>query len=346
MKAAIFKAPGEALAIEQVAEPQPGPGDLILAVRACGICGSDLHMSEVHDTAGGMSPLPAGAVMGHEFAGEVVEVGPEARSNWRTGERATALPFIGCGRCAACLCGRGYRCPQVAFNGLGRLAGAYAEYVRVAAHEALRLPEAMSFRQGALVEPLAVGLHAVRRSRLAAGQSVLVVGAGPVGLAVALWCRFFGARHVVASDRVSQRAGSAARFGATDWIDAGREDVVGRFKQAAGARPDLVFDCVGAPGSHQLAMDYAPTDGRVVVVGVCMQRDSILPVKAVTKELEVVYSFMYERRDFSLAIEMLARERVRAEGMFSHAVGFEAFPAAFEALKRPQDQIKVMLEPD
>ncbi len=346
MKAAVFEAVGEPLRIENIPEPEPQPTDLILAVKACGICGSDLHMSQVCDRTGGARPLPRGTVMGHEFAGEVVEVGSAVKGDWSVGERVAALPFIGCGRCAACLTGHGRRCAEVIYSGLGQLHGAYADYVRVGAGESLRLPDDVSYREGAMVEPLAVGLHAVRAAKLQPGDSVLVVGAGPVGLSVALWCRMFGARHVIVSDLADGRVQMAAKVGATDGIDASREDVIGRAKQIAGGRPPVVFDCVGVPGSQQICMDYAPADGRVVVVGVCMQPDRTLPIKAITKELQVNYVFMYEKADFELTIEMLARRRADPLAMLTGTVGFDAFPAAFEGLRTPGDQCKVMLEPD
>lgn len=345
MKAAVFKAVGEPLAIEDVAVPEPGPGDLILKVTACGICGSDLHMTQVCDHDGGMSPLPPGAVMGHEFAGEVVEAGRDAAADWRAGTRVCALPYIACGACAQCLAGNGRWCASSTYMGLGKLAGAYAEYVRVGAFEALRLPDGVDDSAGALVEPLAVGLHAVNKAGLQPGDTVLVIGAGPIGLAIALWCRFFGARHVVVSDLVSDRVARAAQFGATDGIDAAHENTVGRFKQIAGARPDVVFDAVGVPGSQQLAMDCAPAGGRVVVAGVCMQPDRILPVKAITKELQVNYVFMYLKQDFAFAIDMLAQGRIDASAMITDTVGFDGFPQAFEALKTPTTQCKVMLVP-
>jgi 2-desacetyl-2-hydroxyethyl bacteriochlorophyllide A dehydrogenase len=345
MRAAVFKAPGQKLVIETIADPRPGANDLILQVKACGICGSDLHMSEVCDTAGGMKPLPNGAVMGHEFCGEIVELGADAKSKWKIGQRITALPFIGCGSCAACLMGQGHRCASVQYLGMGSVTGGYAEYVRVGGMEALALPDGVSWEAGAMVEPLAVGLHAVEAARLQPGDAVLIVGAGPVGLSVALWCRQFGARHVIVSDLSPDRLALAARCGATDGIDARSENDVERFKRVSGGRPDVVFDCVGVPGSQQLAMDYAPTNGRIVVAGVCMQPDRIVPVKAITKELTVSYVYMYGRKDFALAIEMLDRGRIDPAAMLTDQVGFAQFPAAFDALRGDKRQCKVMLRP-
>lgn len=345
MRAAIFQGVGRPLAVRTVPDPEPGPAELVVEVRDCGICGSDLHLTEVADAGGGMTPLPAGAILGHEFSGEVAAVGRAVAGRFRAGDRVTALPYIACGSCGACLAGRGHRCAAVVSAGLGKLAGAYAEYVRVGVHETLPLPAEVDHRTGAMVEPLAVGLHAVDRAGVRPGESVLVMGAGPIGLAASLWARFSGARDVIVSDLAAARLERAPRMGATAVVDAGREDVVAAVKRQCGRRADVVLDCVGVPGSHQLAMDYAGTDGRIVVVGVCMQSDRILPVKAITKELEVRYAFGYGRRDFAFTIDMLARGRIDPSAMLGETVGWDAFPAAFEALRTDKGRIKVMLEP-
>ncbi|MSR14797.1 MAG: alcohol dehydrogenase [Gammaproteobacteria bacterium] len=339
MRAAVFRAAGEPLAIEPVAGPSLGIGELLIAVKCCGICGSDLHMAELHSPAGGMSPLPRGSVMGHEFTGEIVEVSPQAAASWRVGERVTALPYIACGGCHACLAGQGYRCAQVRYTGIGNLPGGYAEFLRIGAAETLRLPDGVDWQRGALVEPMAVGLHAVNAARLVAGDAVLVLGAGPIGLATALWCRYFGARHVIVCDKVPER------LGATATIAIDREEVVGRFKRIAGTRPAVVFECVGVPGMQQLAMDYAPAGGRIIIVGVCMATDHIEPVKAISKELTVNYVFMYRRQDFELAIDLLDRERIDPSAMLTATVGFDAFPGVFESLKTDKRACKVMLTP-
>ncbi len=331
MRAAVFLGPGQPLIIEDIPAPTAGPGELVIAVCRCGICGSDLHMADMGPDSG-MKPLPRGTVMGHEFAGEVVEVGRDAGA-FRVGQRVTAMPYLGCGRCAACLTGLGYRCANARYSALGAETGGYAEYMRVGAAESLLLPDGVDYRLGALVEPLAVGLHGVNAARLAPGEAVLIMGAGPVGLACALWCRHFGARHVIVSDRVPERLALAALVGATATIEAGAEDVVGSFKRHAGGRPDVVIECVGIPGTQQLAMDYAPMGGRIVVLGVCMAPDTIRPVKAITKELQVNYVYMYRRQEFELTIELLDRGLIDPSPMVTGTVGFDAFPATFEALQ-------------
>ncbi|WP_416897182.1 MAG: alcohol dehydrogenase catalytic domain-containing protein [Minwuia sp.] len=346
MRAAIFRKPGQRLELGSIDDPTPGPGELVLKVEACGICGSDLHISDNHDGSGGMPPLKPDSVMGHEFCGEIVAIGSGVDNGLKEGMRVASLPTIGCGRCAPCLTGDVKRCRDARGIGLGDVPGGYAQYVRVGAAESLRLPEHFGKGDGALIEPLAVGLRAAVRARLQPGEHALIAGAGPVGLATAIWCRHFGARHVVVSDLNANRAETAARFGATEAIDASKENVIERYKQVAGARPDIVFDCVGVPGSMQLAIDYAGFDSRVVIVGVCMHEDRIMPVKPVTKELDLIFAYCYLRQEFGLCIDMLDQGRIEASGLITDRVGFDGFADAFEALKTPNTQVKVLLEPD
>ena len=345
MKAAVFTKPGVPLSIEEVADPEPGPDDLILKVKACGICGTDLHWSQGADPAAGWRHLAPGSVMGHEFSGEIVELGKNARGRFRSGERVVAQPFLGCGRCDQCRTGRSYRCPTATPRASASLAGAYAEYTRVGIAETLHLPDNTTFHAGALVEPLAVGLNAVRRAGLEVGDPVLVIGAGPVGLSVALWCRFFGAHDVVVSDLVEARAARSVDFGATAAIDAETEDVAARFRQIAGRPPAVVFDCVGLPGSLQLSIDQAPSDAHLVIVGLCMAEDTFFPAKAIVKELRVTFAFVYSKTDFQFVIDMLASERITAVTLVTSVVGLDEFPDKFEALRSPGADLKVMLEP-
>lgn len=345
MKAAIFDAPGKPLRIEEVADPTPGEADLIVAVSACGICGSDLHLADA-DGSRGVPPLPHGAIMGHEFAGTVLDAGRSVREAWPNGTRVTALPTLGCGRCLDCLAGAGSRCTKGRPIGLGTAPGAYAEFLRVRAHETLRVPENLDDRHAATAEPLAVGLRAVRAAALERGDDVLVLGAGPIGLAVAAWCRFFGARRVIVSDLVPGRLAAAGQIGATDVIEASDpKEAAARVAAIAGGAPRVVFECVGLPGMQQLAIHHASTDGRVIVVGVCMGSDRIVPLQALAKELTISYVLRYVRADFALALEMLAAGRITSTPMITGGVGFDEFPETFERMKTSKAECKVFLEP-
>ncbi len=340
MRAAVFREMGKPLAIENVADPEPGPHDLILKVRNCGICGSDLHMTEPTS----LMPLMAGSVMGHEFAGEVVAAGRDA-AGWKIGDRVAGFPYICCGDSRPCrnlvlgstLCSKGMAI------GLGQSHGAYAEYVRVGASGAYRLPECVSFREGAMIEPLAVGLHAVDMARMPRGATVLVIGAGPVGLATMLWANFLGARHVIVSERAESRQKMAARFGATDAIDSA-QPLSPQVEKIAGKSADIIFECVGAPGLIGSTMIEAPRGCRIVIAGVCQQPDTIMPLMGILKELELQFVLGYRPADFDYVISMIASGRVQVAHMITDVVDLDALPSAFEELRRPTRQCKVMLE--
>ncbi|HVH17005.1 MAG TPA: alcohol dehydrogenase catalytic domain-containing protein [Myxococcota bacterium] len=339
MKAAVLPGPRKLLEIQEVPDPTPSSAELIVKVQSCGICGSDLHVSDVP------FGMPPGMVMGHEFSGVVAEVGKEAAARFEVGDRVCALPMIGCGHCAACLTGDGTQCATIQTTGLGQIPGAYAEYVRVGMHETLRLPDSVDHRQGAMVEPLAVGLHAVEKAGLQPGARVLVVGGGPIGLTVALWSRFFGARAVVMSEKAHGRRELAAKFGATDALDPTREEVGPEFAKRAGGPPDVVFECVGVPGLIQECMNLAPNRGRVVVVGVCVGPDTFVPAVGVIKELDLRFVVAYHRRDWELTLSLLDQRRISSHAMVTDVVDLAGFPAAFQALKTPSTQCKVILEP-
>lgn len=340
MRAAVFKELSKPLAIEAVADPKPGPHDVILKVKNCGICGSDLHMTET----GTIMPLPGGSVMGHEFAGEVMEVGKAVTHLWKPGDRVAGFPVICCGEHTPCInfSQRG-TCAKMVSIGLGQSPGGYAEYVRIGSGSGYRLPDSVSFREGAMVEPLAVGLHAVDMAKMARGATVLVIGAGPVGLATMLWAKFLGARHVIVSEKAETRRQMAAKFGATDAIDPS-QPLTAQVEKIAGKAPDIIFECVGVPGLLMNAMAEAPRGGRIVVAGVCQKPDTIMPLMGIMKELEIQFVLGYRPADFDYVIAMIASDRIDVAHMVTDIVDLDGLPAAFEALRKPSHQCKVMLE--
>ena len=340
MRAAVFKEPSSLLSIETVPDPICGPHDLVLKVINCGICGSDLHMTESTSAM----PLPAGSVMGHEFAGEILEVGKAVTHQWKPGDRVAGFPVICCGDHNPCInFGLRGTCMKGLSVGLGQSPGAYAEYVRIGAGSAHRLPANVNFREGAMVEPLAVGLHAVDMAKMPRGATVLVIGAGPVGLATMLWAKFLGARHVIVSEKAEVRKKMAAKFGATDAIDPS-QPLTAQVEKIAGHPPDVIFECVGVPGLIGQTMMEAPRGCRIVVAGVCQQPDTILPLMGIIKELELQFVLGYRPADFDYVIAMIASDRVDVAYMVTDIVDLDGLPSAFEALRKPSHQCKVMLQ--
>jgi (R,R)-butanediol dehydrogenase/meso-butanediol dehydrogenase/diacetyl reductase len=339
MKAAVFKAVGQPLVIEAVPDPVAGPGEMILKVKHCGICGTDLHFTE-----GGTAVAP-GSVIGHEFCGEVAALGPGVPEGWKVGDRAVSIPFIGCGSCAQCLAGQPVWCRSMRDHASGRVSGGFAEFTPIGAAGSVRLPNEMSWDEAALIEPLAVGLHGVRRAKLDAGANVLIVGAGPVGLAVVVWARALGARRIVVTARSTRGAEMALALGATDFVESDK-DVRREFRRRAGGPPDAVFECVGAPGVLEQCIALAPVCGHVVVIGGCMKPDLITPGAAMNKELTVTFALAYDLRDYEVAVDRVARGVIDPTPMITDRVGFDAFPAAFEALRQRTHQCKVLLSPN
>ncbi|MCB4824309.1 zinc-binding dehydrogenase [Roseicella aerolata] len=341
MRAAVFEGIGRPLALRALPEPEAGPGDLLLQVALCGICGSDLHATEVPDYR-----LQPGTVLGHEFAGTVIASGDPA---FRPGDRIAGIPFAPCAECepfGECRKGLAAVCPGITGLGFSPAApGGYAERVRIRASQALRLPEDVGFAEGALLEPLAVGAHAVVMAEMPPGARVLVTGAGPIGLAVAVLARLGGAGAVVVSEPGAARRLRAAQLGATAVLDPGAAPLAEAFAEAAGGPPDLIFECVGVPGMLQRMIELAPPRGRIVVVGVCMEEDRLRPRMAIRKELSLRFVLAYARADFARVLRHLAAGEIRAADFVTEVIGLEALPGAFESLRRPGSQVKVLVEP-
>lgn len=339
MRAAIYRASGQPLAIEEVPDPRPGDDQIIVAVAQAGICGSDLHVTE-HGV------IPAGVILGHEFAGTIVELGRGVGGQWKIGDRVTALPVQACRECDACAAGLPALCRTGRFTGMTlEYPGAYAQYVAARASMLQRLPAGVAFTDGAMVEPLAVAHHAVELAAITPGESVLVIGAGPIGAGVALFARLAGARHVMVSEPAARRRDIAAQVGATALIDPAREDVAARCAALSGGPPQVVIECVGNPGLLQKALELAGIRGRVVIAGVCFSEERIVPIVGLMKEVSVQFSQCYTERNFEAVIGAVARGEARPAPMHSQTIGLAALPQTFEALRTSPGDCKVLIDP-
>ena len=337
MKAVTFDGTDRPLGLEELPVPEAGPGQLLLKVDACGICGSDLHAYQT-------SLPPVGTVMGHEFAGEVVEIGEGVADDWRKGDRAIAVGGMVCGQCNACLADRAAQCENIELIGFTRN-GAYAEYVICQASGSVRLPPEIDYPRAALAEPLAVGLVAFRDCQLPLGGNVLVIGAGVIGLAVAKWACFFGAEHIVVSDLDETRLERASATGATATINASENsDPVQAFMEATGTTPDVIVECVGRPMLQQL-IDVAPIGTHIVAVGASMELDAISSVVAAQKQTRLTFSFGYGLEELAFVIRMISEGRLKTDELITRSVTLSEVPAAFEELLQPNGHCKVMIRP-
>ncbi len=333
MKAAVFKGLRQPLVIEDVTEVRPGRGQVRLRVHRCGICGSDLHMTEDP-----IFCIPSGTVLGHEFAGEVVECGPGIE-RLRVGDRVSVLPIASCGKCAACLSGHPVWCAEMQLHG-----GGYGEYAMVNEIQCVRLPSSLSEDDGALVEPLAVGLHGVIQAEMKPGASVLIIGAGPIGLATAFWARRLGAGTIASTASSTRRADLTMAMG-TDMFIAPEDNAPADVARLMGGAPDFVFECVGKPGLIDQSVGIVRPRGTVMVLGLCTATDQFHPFNAVNKEVRILTAAFYGIKDFEMSAKALDADHVAARDMITDHVSLDELPGAFEALKTRTNQCKVMVKP-
>jgi (R,R)-butanediol dehydrogenase/meso-butanediol dehydrogenase/diacetyl reductase len=339
MRAVAFTADGTLETVDKP-EPTPGPHDVIVAVERCGICGSDLHLKQAR-------LLPPGAVMGHEFGGAVVAVG-EAVVDVVEGQRVAVLPADRDRTCAACQAGKDHLCGLQFTSGigLGMNDGGFAEFVRAPARSCFALPDGMTPEQAALVEPFAVGLHGVRRSRAAraAGgvDTAAIIGAGPIGLMTLAALQREGVTNVAVAERSEGRAAIAEAMGATTVVND-----AGRLGNALGEPPEVVFDCAGVTATPPLALEVVRMGGQIVLVGVVNPGD-MLPMPGllwVVKEVDVLPSIAYTIDEFAESVDAVAAGAVDPGTMVSDVRPLEEAEASFNDLVQPGGPVKVLLSP-
>ena len=293
-------------------EPVAGPDEVIVRVKACGICGSDLH------AAGSLTlKMPVGTIMGHEFAGVVEAVGSGV-SDFAPGDAVAAMSYVACGECAMCRAGVGVRCFASRAMGFGEVPGAFAEFVKTGPGSIFKMPPGMSFTSGATVEPLVVGLHGLRRSRFQAGETS-PTDASSVGLVTVLWARFAGARTIVVAEVQLPRRDLALKMGADAAVDR-RMRIGCEMARLSGSGPDVVFECIGAQGTLAQAINYAPRGGRVAVLGAALEDDGFPPASAMNRELDIDSSLGIPAREVETAMAALAAGRFTTATMITHTV--------------------------
>ena len=335
MRAAIFKGAGQPLAIEQLPDPQPGLADVIVKVGRCGVCGTDLHTTSGHG-----ADIPVGSQLGHEYAGEIVEIGPRVDNGLKVGDKVAVMPVTGCGACVMCLQGNPMSCQ----GELRVQTSGFSEYVAAGQSAAILLPQSLSLADGALVEPLGVGLHGVALAELKPGARVLVLGAGSVGLAAIYWARQMGAGRIVAASPSARRAAMAGQMGADGFEVLGEGEAL-RINAALGGEPDVVFECGGAVGMLSKSAELVRAGGLVVSLGFCTAPDALVPAMATYKQLTFKFSYTYTKAEFVHCATVMDRGFVEPRLMISDTVSLDAFPAKLEEMRAGLAVTKLMVDP-
>ena len=333
MRAAVMQGLHKPLLVGALPDPEPAPGELVVRVGRCGICGSDLHMTE--DASFGKE---AGDVLGHEFAGEVVALG-RGTEGVGLGDRVAVMPLASCGQCAACHAGEVAWCSAFGLQG-----GGYAEFALTRPNQCIVLPQSVSIADGAIVEPLAVALHGVILSGLKPGDRVLILGAGPIGLAVAFWARRRGASVVVLQDVADHQHERALALGASGFV-VDRIDPAGAAARALGGSADIVFECVGVPGLLAQAVATLRNRGTILLLGLCTQPDSINTFAMLSKEIRLVTSAFFTRAEFEAALDALESGAVEPRHLVTATIALGDVPTMFEALKTRAGHCKVLIAP-
>lgn len=333
MRAAVFHALKQPLTVETLPDPAPGQGQVVIEVCRCGICGSDLHLTE--DAIFG---VPGGTVLGHEYAGRIAAVG-RGVDRVRVGDHVAVMPLHSCGRCVHCLAGEPAWCSIMRVDG-----GGYGEFSLALQHQCVALPSTVALDDGALVEPMAVGLHGVRLAQSRPGDRVLVIGAGPIGLAAVYWARRLGAGRIAVTASSTRRAPLAHTMGADAFLDPADVSPAAA-ERALGGAPDVVYECVGVPGMIARGIDYVRPRGTVVVLGLCTRQDQFMPFTLVTKEVRLQASAFYDRRDFEVCADALTHDAGTQRAMVTDIVPLEQMPTVFEALRHRSTQCKVLVDP-
>jgi (R,R)-butanediol dehydrogenase/meso-butanediol dehydrogenase/diacetyl reductase len=333
MRVAVFNGADRPITIEPVDDPELGAGEVRIRIARCGVCGSDISM-----TSGSAFDYPTGCRLGHEFAGEIVEAGSDV-SFLRVGDRVAVLPKCGCGHCPACAKGHTFFCPTgpMIFGGFG-------DFVVAPETAAFALPGSVSLADGALVEPMACGLRALRMAGMRGGERVMVLGAGSVALSVVYWARRLGADSILVASRSSRRHEVAMALGA-DAVHSFEQDDPAAIETSLGGPPDIVAECVGVPGMLEKAIGLTPWGGTILSMGMCTVSDPVLPALCAFKEVRLLFPLGYSIGEFTETLRAFDGGSVRPELMVSVVIGLDELPATLEAMRSRHNHLKVHVDP-
>jgi (R,R)-butanediol dehydrogenase/meso-butanediol dehydrogenase/diacetyl reductase len=339
------------LRIEELTEPSaPGAGEVVVRIASCGICGTDLHEYmagpivtpvEPHPLTGAQNPQ----ILGHEFAGDVVATGPGV-TRVVEGDRVAIMPLVYCGHCAYCRRGLQHLCATMGCVGLSHAWGGMAELATVAEYQVVRLPESVTYRQGALIEPTAVAAYGVERAGVGPGDSVLVTGAGPIGALAALCAHSAGASTVYVSEPNAARRARAEALGVAVVVDPTSADVPALLRdQTDGLGVDVAIECSGHPAGFTAAISSLRRRGTLAQTGLFVGEASLEPYLWSLNDLTIVGTWCYWVYDFDRIASQIATGSLPVERVITSGVTLDGAPDAFARLASgTADEIKILID--
>ena len=353
MKAALWYAKND-IRVEEIEEPKVTKNNVKIKVKWCGICGSDLHeylsgpifipVGQPHPLSGNKAPV----VLGHEFSGEVVEVG-EGVTKFKVGDRVIVEPIVACGKCPACLEGKYNLCSSLGFHGLCGSGGGLAEYTVFPENFIHKIPDDMSYEKAALVEPMAVALHSIRIANFKIGETAIVLGSGPIGLATIECLKSAGAKLVIVLQRKSIRQEYALRAGADVVLDPNEVNIPEEVKKLTnGMGVDAAFETTGAQIGFDIGLESLKFEGTMVITSIWENNVSFNPNVLVFSEKKIIGTIAY-RHEFPATITELNDGRIKAEGYVTKRVLLDnVVEEGFGALTGPEKKkhVKILVTPD
>ena len=332
------------LVVKDVPEPQVEPKDVLIKARAAGICGSDLEMAR-----GNRPSVIPPRIPGHEVAGEVATVGSQA-AKFEAGDRVVVEPIISCGECRNCVVGRYNVCKDLKFMGV-HIDGAFAEFLAVPESRVYRVSDRFSYEEAAVLEPTAVGVHITKRAKVSPGDTVVILGAGPIGLQIGQVARSIGAGYIIMTDVLDYRLDLAKRLAADLVVNSAEEDPLKHVKQVTdGEGADVVIEAVGRSETILQTIDLVRVGGRILVGGLSVETFVTEPptfwMRQLLKEVTVETSRSYAAGDWDVAIKLASRGAINLGALVTHRFPLEDALRAYEvADKKLEKSMKVLFKP-
>ncbi|WP_121610003.1 NAD(P)-dependent alcohol dehydrogenase [Mesobacillus foraminis] len=344
MKAAVLTDLNK-IELQEIKIPVPKDDEVLIEIKAVGLCGSDVHYYQ-HGRIGDFI-VEKPIILGHEASGNVVEIGRNVKG-LTVGQRVSIEPGATCGECEYCKEGRYNLCPSVEFLATPPYDGAFCEYIAMRADLVFPIPEEMSYETAALVEPFSVGVHAINRGRLSPGETVVIMGMGPIGLVTAAAAKAAGARMIIGVDLEQSRLDVAKEMGATHTINLREENLKEKVNEYTnGTGTDLAIETAGSPKAVQGTIESVRKGGRVAIVGMSPQDEVPVSVsKIIDKEIDMVGIFRYHHT-YPMAIEMLSNPEIDIEKIITNKYPLNDTAEAFEkAIHDKTNTLKIMIYPN